>query len=42
VVRGGSWYSASIAQMLVSYRETFSPEIVHNDLGFRIVARPVF
>lgn len=39
VVRGGSWYSASNALMYISYRDTFQPEISHNDLGFRIVVR---
>jgi formylglycine-generating enzyme required for sulfatase activity len=39
VVRGGSWYSASTALMYIPYRDTFQPEISHNDLGFRIVVR---
>lgn len=39
VVRGGSWYSASNALMYIPYRDTFQPEISHNDLGFRIVVR---
>ena len=39
VVRGGSWYSASIALLYIPYRDTFQPEVRHNDLGFRIVAR---
>lgn len=39
VVRGGSWYSASIALLYIPYRDTFLPEISHDDLGFRIVAR---
>jgi formylglycine-generating enzyme required for sulfatase activity len=39
VVRGGSWYSASNALLYIPYRDTFQPEISHNDLGFRIVAR---
>lgn len=39
VVRGGSWYSASNALLYIPYRDTFQPEISHNDLGFRVVAR---
>ena len=39
VVRGGSWYSASNALLYIPYRDTFQPEISHNDLGFRIVVR---
>ncbi len=39
VVRGGSWYSASNALLYVPYRDHFLPEISHDDLGFRIVAR---
>lgn len=39
VVRGGSWYSASKALMYIPYRDTFLPEISHNDLGFRVVVR---
>ncbi len=39
VVRGGSWYSASNALMYIPYRDTFQPEISHNDLGFRVVVR---
>lgn len=38
VTRGGSWYSASVAQLSIAYRETFPPEVRHHDLGFRIVA----
>jgi formylglycine-generating enzyme required for sulfatase activity len=41
VVRGGSWYSASIALLYLAYRDSFQPEISHHDLGFRIVARPL-
>jgi formylglycine-generating enzyme required for sulfatase activity len=39
VVRGGSWYSASNALLYIPYRDTFQPEISHNDLGFRVVVR---
>lgn len=39
VVRGGSWYSASIAVLYLPYRETFQPEVSTPYLGFRIVAR---
>ena len=39
VVRGGSWYSASIATLYLSYRETFQPEVSALYLGFRVVAR---
>lgn len=39
VARGGSWYSASIALLNVSYRDTFQPEHSSQELGFRIVAR---
>ena len=39
VVRGGSWYSASSALLYIPYRDTFQPEISHNDLGFRVVVR---
>jgi formylglycine-generating enzyme required for sulfatase activity len=41
VVRGGSWYSATIALLYIPYRDTFQPEISHHDLGFRIVVRPL-
>jgi formylglycine-generating enzyme len=41
VVRGGSWYSASIAILCLPYRETFQPEVSAPYLGFRIVARPL-
>lgn len=41
VARGGSWYSASIALLQISYRDSFQPEVSHHDLGFRIVARPL-
>jgi formylglycine-generating enzyme required for sulfatase activity len=41
VVRGGSWYSASIAILYLPYRENFQPEVTARYLGFRIVARPL-
>jgi formylglycine-generating enzyme required for sulfatase activity len=41
VVRGGSWYSASIAILYLPYRETFQPEVNAPYLGFRLVARPL-
>jgi formylglycine-generating enzyme required for sulfatase activity len=41
VARGGSWYSASIALLYLPYRDAFSPEVRHHDLGFRIVAKPL-
>jgi formylglycine-generating enzyme required for sulfatase activity len=39
VCRGGSWYSASTATMLIAYRETFQPEHSSQDVGFRIAAK---
>ena len=39
VVRGGSWYSASIAILYLSYRENFQPEVKAPYLGFRVAAR---
>jgi formylglycine-generating enzyme required for sulfatase activity len=42
VARGGSWYSASIALLYLPYRDAFEPDIRNHDLGFRIVAKPVF
>lgn len=39
VVRGGSWYSASIATMYIPYRETFEPSVHTPYLGFRVVAK---
>jgi len=39
--RGGSWYSASIAYLHVPYRDSFQPEHSTQDIGFRIVARPL-
>ena len=41
VLRGGSWYTASIAVLYIPYRENFRPEVQAPYLGFRIVARPV-
>ena len=41
VVRGGSWYRASIAILYLPYRETFQPEVRAPYLGFRIVAKPL-
>ncbi len=38
-VRGGSWYSASIAYLYNPYRDSFQPEHSNQELGFRIVAR---
>lgn len=38
-VRGGSWYSASIAYLYIPYRDSFQPEHCNQELGFRIVAR---
>ena len=39
VARGGSWYSASAALLYIPYRDAFEPELTHNDLGFRVVAK---
>jgi formylglycine-generating enzyme required for sulfatase activity len=41
VLRGGSWYTASIAVLYIPYRENFRPAIQAPYLGFRVVARPV-
>lgn len=41
VLRGGSWYTASIAVLYIPYRENFPPEVQTPYLGFRVVARPV-
>ena len=41
VLRGGSWYTASIAVLYIPYRENFRPEVHTPYLGFRVVARPV-
>ena len=39
VVRGGSWYSASIAYLYIPYRDAFQPEHSNQEIGFRIVAK---
>jgi formylglycine-generating enzyme required for sulfatase activity len=41
VLRGGSWYTASIAVLYIPYRENFRPAVQAPYLGFRVVARPV-
>lgn len=41
VLRGGSWYTASIAVLYIPYRENFRPEVETPYLGFRVVARPL-
>jgi iron(II)-dependent oxidoreductase len=41
VIRGGSWYTASVAVLYIPYRENFRPEVRAPYLGFRVVARPV-
>jgi formylglycine-generating enzyme required for sulfatase activity len=41
VLRGGSWYTASIAVLYIPYRENFRPEVQTPYLGFRVVVRPV-
>lgn len=41
VLRGGSWYTASIAVLYIPYRENFRPEVQTPYLGVRVVARPV-
>ena len=41
VVRGGSWYSATNGVLSIAYRENFPPEVSHNDLGFRLIVRPL-
>jgi len=38
VTRGGSWYSANIVRLRLSYREEFQPNLSSNDLGFRVAA----
>jgi formylglycine-generating enzyme required for sulfatase activity len=38
-VRGGSWYTASIAVLYIPYRENFQPEVSAPYLGFRVAAR---
>jgi formylglycine-generating enzyme required for sulfatase activity len=39
VVRGGSWYSASIALLYLPYRDAFQPEHSSKERGFRVVAQ---
>lgn len=41
VLRGGSWYTASVAVLYIPYRENFQPEVQTPYLGFRVVARPM-
>jgi formylglycine-generating enzyme required for sulfatase activity len=41
VGRGGSWYSASIALLYIPYRDAFQPEHSSQDIGFRIIAKPL-
>ena len=41
VLRGGSWYTASVAVLYIPYRENFQPEVQTPYLGFRVVARPL-
>jgi formylglycine-generating enzyme required for sulfatase activity len=41
VLRGGSWYTASIAVLYIPYRENLRPDVETPYLGFRIVARPI-
>ena len=41
VLRGGSWYTASIAVLYIPYRENFRPDVETPYLGFRIVARQI-
>jgi formylglycine-generating enzyme required for sulfatase activity len=41
VLRGGSWYTASVAVLYIPYRENFRPDVETPYLGFRIVARPI-
>ena len=41
VLRGGSWYTASIAVLYLPYRENFRPDVETPYLGFRVVARPI-
>jgi formylglycine-generating enzyme required for sulfatase activity len=38
VTRGGSWYSASAVRLRLAYREEFQPELMSDDLGFRLAA----
>lgn len=39
VVRGGSWYTASVAVLRIAYRESLQPEVSATYLGFRIAVR---
>jgi iron(II)-dependent oxidoreductase len=39
VARGGSWYSASIANLYIPYRDAFQPEHSSQDIGFRVIAK---
>jgi formylglycine-generating enzyme required for sulfatase activity len=39
VARGGSWYSASTANLYIPYRDAFQPEHSSQDIGVRVVAR---
>ena len=39
VVRGGSWYNASVALLSLAYRDTFQPEHSTPERGFRVIAR---
>jgi formylglycine-generating enzyme required for sulfatase activity len=41
VARGGSWYSASIAYLYIPYRDAFQPEHSSQDIGFRVIAKPL-
>ena len=38
-VRGGSWYSATIAPIYLPYRDGFQPYHRSDDVGFRVIAR---
>lgn len=38
-VRGGSWYSAAISYLSISYRDAFQPEHCSQETGFRLVVR---
>ena len=38
-IRGGSWYSASIAYLYIPYRDAFQPEHCNQESGFRVVAK---
>ncbi|HKZ79271.1 MAG TPA: SUMF1/EgtB/PvdO family nonheme iron enzyme [Pyrinomonadaceae bacterium] len=41
VLRGGSWYTATIAVLYIPYRENFPASVQTPYLGFRLAARPV-